>query len=149
MEFCGVLIRDDMVAWYSVCWTGMDWTPGQGFPDWRLRKVIVFCSLLSQCIVFVFREMKVQVTMENQDMMVQSHTVKVSNHDQHYNEKYYKHLFQSSVIIWKNFFAVGSSVCVSYQSQIDILDFLGNYIGPVWNSSIKTPCMVRKLNLKE
>ena len=26
--------------------------------------------------------MKVQVTMENQDMMVQSHTVKVSNHDQ-------------------------------------------------------------------
>ena len=120
-----------MVAWYSVCWTGMDWTPGQGFPDWRLRQVIVFCSLLLQCLVFVFREMKVQVTMENQDMMVQSHTVKVSNHDQHYNEKYCKHLFQSSVIIWNNFFAVGSSVCVSYQSQIDILDFLGNYIGPV------------------
>ena len=64
----------------------LDWTPGQGFPDWRLRQVIVFCSLLSQCLVFVFREMKVQVTMENQDMMVQSHTVKVSNHDQHYNE---------------------------------------------------------------
>ena len=69
-----------------MCWTGLDWTPGQGFPDWRLRKVIVFCSLHSQYLVFVFREMKVQVTMENQDMMVQSHTVKVSNHDQHYNE---------------------------------------------------------------
>ena len=24
MEFCGVLIRDNMVAWYSVCWTGLD-----------------------------------------------------------------------------------------------------------------------------
>ena len=46
----------------------------------------MLCSVLSQCLVFVFREMKVQVTMENQDMMVQSHTVKVSNHDQHYNE---------------------------------------------------------------
>lgn len=120
-----------MTWWPGTQCAGLDWTPGQGFPDWRLRQVIVFCSLLLQCLVFVFREMKVQVTMENQDMMVQSHTVKVSNHDQHYNEKYYKHLFQSSVIIWNNFFAVGSSVCVSYQSQIDILDFLGNYIGPV------------------
>lgn len=75
-----------MTWWPGTQCAGLDWTLGQGFPDWRLRQVIVFCFLLSQCLVFVFREMKVQVMMENQDMMVQSHTVKVSNHDQHYNE---------------------------------------------------------------